>query len=229
MTEPLSTPAYARLRDRLREEILCGAWTPGTHRTLSTLAARHGVSLSPVREALLALEGEGLVEIRQHRGAVVPVLDAKLFEDLYDLRGALQALLARRAAERANEAQLAEMARHEAAYAAAAERGDAAAALEANEAFHDALEAAADNPQARAVYKARSAFVNAARLRLGFGPARMREAAAQHRAILAAVAARQGEAAAAAAFAHAMAAKRDLIARLGEGNTTCPSSPGAGR
>ncbi len=218
MAEPLSTPAYARLRDRLRAEILAGAWPPGTHRTLGALAAEHGVSMSPVREALLALEGEGLLEIRQHRGAVVPMLDAKLFADLYDLRGALQSLLARRAAERATPAQIAAMTTHEAAYAAAAEAGDAAAALAANEAFHDALEAAADNPQATALYKARSAFVNAVRLRLGFGRARMAHAAAQHRAILAAIAAREPEAAAAAAFEHSMAAKRDLIARLEEGD-----------
>ncbi len=214
MAQPLSMPAYARLRDQLRADILAGHWAPGTHRTLGALAAEHGVSMSPVREALLALEGEGLVEIRQHRGAVVPVLDAKLFEDLYDLRGALQSLLARRAAERAKPAQIAAMARHEAAYAAAAETGDAATALDANEAFHDALEEAADNPQATALYKARSAFVNAVRLRLGFGGQRMVEATAQHRAILAAIVARDPEAAAAAAFRHSMAAKRDLIARL---------------
>jgi DNA-binding GntR family transcriptional regulator len=218
MSTSLSTPAYARLRDRLRADILAGAWPPGAHRTLGALAAEHGVSMSPVREALLALEGEGLVEIRQHRGAVVPMLDAKLFQDLYDLRGALQSLLARRAAERATTTQRAAMARHEKAYAAAARRGDAAAALAANEAFHDALEDAADNPQATALYKSRSAFVNAVRLRLGFGPARMAEAARQHRAILAAIVAQDAEAAAAAAFTHAMAAKRDLIAQLKQGN-----------
>jgi DNA-binding GntR family transcriptional regulator len=212
-----STPAYAILRDRFRDDILAGAWTPGTHRTLGALAAENGVSISPVREALLSLAGEGLVELREHRGAVVPVLSAKLFDDLYDLRGALQALLARRAAERATPAMLEAMARHEADYAAAAAAQDPAAALAANEAFHDALEDAADNPQATALYKSRSAFVNAVRLRLGFGASRMAEAAAQHRAILAAIAAQDAEAAAAAAFHHAMAAKRDLMARIGEG------------
>jgi DNA-binding GntR family transcriptional regulator len=212
----LSTPAYARLRDRLRQDILSGHWPPGEHRTLARLAERHGVSLSPVREALLSLEGEGLVEIRQHRGAVVPVLDAKLFADLYDLRAALQSLLARRAAERATSAQFAAIAAHQATHEAAAARGDAAAALEANEAFHEAIDAAADNPQADGLLRARTAFVNAVRLRLGFGAGRMLEAAAQHRTILAALAAGDPEAASAAAFAHAMAAKRDLIARLAE-------------
>jgi len=212
--DSLSVPAYARLRERLRLDILSGDWPEGQHRTLAQLASAHGVSISPVREALLGLEGEGLLEIRQHRGAVVPVMDAKLFADLYDLRGALQALLARRAAERATPALLEDMARHEAAYAEAAARVDAAAALEANEAFHAAIDAAADNPQATSIYKARSAFVNAVRLRLGFGARRMEAAAAQHRAILAAIAARDGETAASAAFAHAMAAKADLLAQL---------------
>jgi len=216
-TEPASIPAYARVRARIRADILAGDWPPGVHRTLSDLARRHSVSLSPVREALLGLEGEGLVEIRQHRGAVVPVLDAKLFDALYDLRGALQSLLARRAAERATPVQVAAMAWHEAAYAAAATRGDATAALDANEAFHAAIDDAADNPQAAALYKARSAFVNAVRLRLGFGAARMAEAAAQHGAILAAIADHDPEAAAAASFAHSMEAKRDLIAQLKEG------------
>jgi DNA-binding GntR family transcriptional regulator len=215
MAQPAaSTPAYAILRDRLRGEILSGDWVPGTHRTLGTIATAHGVSISPVREALLSLAGEGLVQMREHRGAVVPVLDAKLFDNLYDLRGALQALLARRAAERATEVQITGMARHEQAYAEAADRADAVAALEANEAFHDALEDAADNPQATALYKSRSAFVNAARLRLGFGSGRMAEAAAQHRAILAAIRARDAEAAAVSAFNHSMSAKKDLLQRL---------------
>lgn len=209
-----STPAYAILRDRLRGEIMSGAWAPGTHRTLGAIAGAHGVSISPVREALLSLAGEGMVQMREHRGALVPVMDAKLFDNLYDLRGALQALLARRAAERATDEQVAAMAQHEQAYAEAARRGDAVAALDANEAFHDALEDAADNAQATALYKSRSAFVNAARLRLGFGAGRMAEAAAQHRAILDAIRRRDAEAAAIIAFEHSMGAKKDLLNRL---------------
>ncbi|MBU8536688.1 GntR family transcriptional regulator [Falsiroseomonas tokyonensis] len=211
-----STPAYAILRDRLRTTILSGAWPPGTHRTLGALALEHRVSISPVREALLSLEGEGLVEIRQHRGAIVPLLDAKLFADLYDLRGALQALMARRAAECATPAQLEGIAAHAAGFAAAAERADAAEALRHNEAFHAAIDSAAGNPQAQAVVAARTAFVNAVRLRLGYGPARLQQAAAQHETILAALRARKPEAAAEAAFGHVESAKRDLLERFAE-------------
>jgi DNA-binding GntR family transcriptional regulator len=213
-TAAISTPAYARLRDHLRGEILSGAWAAGTHRTLADLATLHGTSFAPVREALLILQGEGLLEMRAHRGAVVPVMSARLFEELYDLRGSLQSLLARRAAERATADHLAQMARHADAHADAAARQHAADALTANEAFHEAIEAAADVTQVASVYRARSAFVNMVRLRLGFGPERMAQAAEEHRAILAAIAAGAADAAADAAFAHCMAAKRDLIGRI---------------
>lgn len=214
LSTPASMPAYAILRERIRNEILAGDWAPGTHRTLATLAAQHGVSLSPVREALLGLEGEGLIQMRQHRGAVVPLMDAALVADLYDVRGALQSVLARRAAERGSAEAIAAMADHLEAYAAAGRAFDAAAALVANDAFHNAIEDAAGNTQASALYRARSAFVNTVRFRLGFGPARMAAADAEHRAIHAAIAARQPEAAAAAAFAHAMGAKDDLLKRM---------------
>lgn len=212
----LSVPAYARLRDRLRADILAGEWPPGEHRTLAALASRHGVSLSPVREALLGLEGEGLVEIRQHRGAVVPVLDAALLGELYDLRGALQSLMARRAAELATKAELKVIAGHAAAFATAAKRGDPAEALRHNESFHAAIDAAGRNPQAAAILGARTAFVNAVRLRLGYGPARLKRAVKEHEAILDTLQDRDPRAAAEAAFAHVEAARRDLLERLAE-------------
>lgn len=209
-----STPAYARVRDTLRGEILSGDWHPGEHRTLSALAARYRVSISPVREALLGLEGEGLVEMRQHRGAVVPVLDATLLADLYDVRAALEGLMARGAAEKASAADLATMATHAKAFADAADRCDSETALLHNTHFHHAIRAAARNAQAEAICGARSAFVNIVRLRLGYGPRRLAEAAAEHAEISVAIAARDGEAASAAAFRHCMMAKRDLLARL---------------
>ena len=131
-----STPAYVRLRERLRQDILTGVWRAGEHQTLAQLSARHRVSLSPIREALLQLQGEGLVTIQQHRGAVVPLLEAELLGNLYDVRAALQSLQARRAAERADAAELAQIALHERGFGAAACKGDRATAVSHNEAFH---------------------------------------------------------------------------------------------
>ena len=211
-----STPAYVRLRERLRQDILTGVWRSGEHHTLAQLSARHRVSLSPVREALLHLQGEGLVVIQQHRGAVVPMLDAELLGSLYDVRAALQALQARRAAERAGPAELKQLNVHERGFAAAASRGDRRAAIPHNEAFHALIDAAARNAQASLVYRARSTFVNMVRLRLGYGPGRMEVAAGQHRVIMDALQAHDAEGASAAAFTHAMAGRADMLARLDE-------------
>lgn len=211
-----STPAYIRLRERLRQDILTGVWRAGEHHTLAQLSARHRVSLSPVREALLHLQGEGLVVIQQHRGAVVPLLDADLLGNLYDVRAALQALQARRAAERATPDELDQITGHERGFAEAAANDDRVAGVPHNEAFHALIDDAARNAQASVVYRARSIFVNMVRLRLGYGPGRMAVAAAQHRAIMDALQARDADAASAAAFAHAMAGRADMLARLDE-------------
>ena len=211
-----STPAYIRLRERLRHDILTGVWRAGEHHTLAQLSTRHRVSLSPVREALLHLQGEGLVVIQQHRGAVVPLLDADLLGNLYDVRAALQALQARRAAERATPGDLDQIAAHERRFAEAAAADDRIAGISHNEAFHTLIDDAARNAQASVVCRARSTFVNMVRLRLGYGRGRMAVAAAQHRAIMDALQARDPDAASAAAFAHAMAGRADMLARLNE-------------
>lgn len=211
-----STPAYIRLRERLRQDILTGVWRAGEHHTLAQLSARHRVSLSPVREALLHLQGEGLVVIQQHRGAVVPLLDADLLGSLYDVRAALQAVQARRAAERATAGELEQMAAYERGFAEAAATDDHILGVPHNEAFHALIDEAARNAQASLVYRARSTFVNMVRLRLGYGPGRMVVAAAQHRAIMGALQARDPDAASASAFAHAMAGRADMLARLDE-------------
>jgi DNA-binding GntR family transcriptional regulator len=58
---------YQRLRAAIEE----GSIPPGTHLRQDELAARWGVSSTPVREAFRRLEAEGLVELLPHRGVIV--------------------------------------------------------------------------------------------------------------------------------------------------------------
>lgn len=85
----------------LRELIITGEVEAGTPLRQRDLAARFGVSPTPVREALRRLEAEGLVEHDLHRGATV--IDAHLgsSEEGYHVRAALESLAARIAAQRA--------------------------------------------------------------------------------------------------------------------------------
>jgi DNA-binding GntR family transcriptional regulator len=70
----------------MREAILSGSLAPGTPLRQEKLAERFGTSRIPVREALRALEYEGLVRSVPYRGFTVTELDADDIEEVYDLR-----------------------------------------------------------------------------------------------------------------------------------------------
>ena len=77
--------------EEVRRSILDGSLAPGAPVSIAELAARLGVSHIPVREGLRRLEGEGLVELRPGRSAVVAPLSAGDLESVLRLRGLLEA------------------------------------------------------------------------------------------------------------------------------------------
>jgi DNA-binding GntR family transcriptional regulator len=88
------------LRDQLEQDIVTGTLRPGERLDEQGLAARFGVSRTPIREALMQLATAGLVTLRQRRGAFVASLSLKeiieRFEVMAALEGACGALAARR-------------------------------------------------------------------------------------------------------------------------------------
>jgi DNA-binding GntR family transcriptional regulator len=90
---PINTPTYLRLRDQIRTDIEEGCWRLGQHLTLHELSAHYQVSNVPVREALLQLQGDGMVDMRMNKGAVVREVDARFIEEYFDVRAALQTML----------------------------------------------------------------------------------------------------------------------------------------
>ena len=74
----------------MRDEILHGALPPGARLRQEKLAERYGTSRIPIREALRALEYEGLVRSSPYRGFTVTELDADDVEEVYDLRIVLE-------------------------------------------------------------------------------------------------------------------------------------------
>ena len=96
-----------RVYDDLRAAIIGGEYAPGERLRAEALAARFGTSRTPVREALMLLEGDGLVEIEPRRGAVVRSFDPADLVDLYEVRALLEARAAGLAAARIAPADLA--------------------------------------------------------------------------------------------------------------------------
>ncbi len=84
------TTAQDLVLSTMREDILSGALPPGTRLRQEKLAARFGTSRIPIRDALRALEYEGLVRSSPYRGFTVTQLDADDIEEVYDLRIVLE-------------------------------------------------------------------------------------------------------------------------------------------
>jgi DNA-binding GntR family transcriptional regulator len=135
--------AQHRAASALRTAILDGELRPGQRVNQEAWAARAGVSAIPVREALNALAGEGLVTYRPRRGYVVTELALADLEEVYALRRLLETEALRRGVPRATADDVARLRAGADGCREAARRGDLAARLEANRAFHDALYALA--------------------------------------------------------------------------------------
>lgn len=110
----MSSPVQSRppgskadyVHEVLRAEIMSGQLSAGAAVPQDEIARRLGVSITPVREALRRLESEGLISYRSHRGATVSELSDDAARELYLLRGAIEGLCARLAADRITEEQL---------------------------------------------------------------------------------------------------------------------------
>ena len=89
--------ASEAVSERLRAEIQRGDLPPGTRLRQGEVAARFGVSTTPVREAFALLQAQGLVRIDPHRGAIVFLPTAKDAQELYEIRIALETLAIGRA------------------------------------------------------------------------------------------------------------------------------------
>lgn len=128
-----------KIADVLRQWILDGTLQPGERLIEVTLSRKLNVSRAPLREALWALERQGLVEIRPHHGARVTLLSEESIREIFEIRELLELLAARRL--RARRDPGARAALHEAlkALEEAARARDMARFCEADFAFHRTL------------------------------------------------------------------------------------------
>lgn len=83
--------------DALRQAILRGELKASQPIRQQEIAEQLGVSVIPVREALMVLEGEGLVTIFPNRGAIVSSLSVSEADEIYQMRIALECLALRQA------------------------------------------------------------------------------------------------------------------------------------
>lgn len=127
-----------RVTDAIREEILANELAPGQRLVESELCERFGASRRGVRDALAALDHEGLVERIANRGARVRVISAEEAIENAEVRLAVERLCVARAAERATDADKCELRQFGKRFKDAAQSGDAAAFAQTTTALFDA-------------------------------------------------------------------------------------------
>ena len=105
--DSLTTVAY----EAIKQEILSNRLRSGEPLPLESFVAELGLSRTPLREAVLRLEKEGLVEVRPRMGTFVSHLNLREIQEMYEVRRELEGLAARLAAGRVDPARLAEVER----------------------------------------------------------------------------------------------------------------------
>jgi DNA-binding GntR family transcriptional regulator len=177
----------------LRRLIVGGELAPGARVNQEDLAARIGVSVAPVREALRVLEQEGQVTYLPRRGYFVTELRLADLTEIYALRALLEAQAARHALPRLDDAALARIRAAAADCAAAAAAGDVAAELAANRRLHFTILEAPDQPHALRLIRLLWDSTEAYRALYYNSPAERRASLDAHERILAALEARDAD------------------------------------
>ena len=209
----LGDQVYRALRANLRN----GKILPGYPLQEVQLAARLGVSRTPVREALTRLASEGLVS-SDGRSFSVPALTLQIVDDIYEVRFLVEPEAVRHVAEQANDpAALSPIMQALEASVAAHKAGNNEAFIDANALFRSAWLALV--PNRRLVHAVELYADHVQHLRaLTLGNARVRTVVLRGlKRIAAALAAGNGDAAALAMREHLTEAKRAFIAAVGLG------------
>ena len=135
----------ANVYDELRRDILNLTMEPGTLLDETELAQRFKLSRSPVREALIRLAAEGLVQTLRNRSSIVAPFDVVAIPSYLDAVELLYRLTTRLAAQNRRPAQLAELQAIHREHSAATKRSDLPNMIRLNRDFHVAIARASGN------------------------------------------------------------------------------------
>lgn len=203
--------AVAHARDRtaaalvhraLRDDIIAMRIGPGEPINEKTLALRHGVSRTPVREALLRLAGEHLVEIFPQSGTFAARIPIAMLPEAILVRQALEGVTVRAATGRVNAECISALKRLIDRQREFARRGDRDRFHAADDAFHAAIAEAAGHPGIWQLIEQVKVQVDRFRRLTLPVPGRMGRVVDEHAAVVAAIAAGNADQAVAAMVAH---------------------------
>ena len=147
----LNMDAYLPLRDvvfnTLREAILRGDLVAGERLMELQLAAKLGVSRTPIREAIRMLEQEGLAITIPRKGAIVAGMTEKDMQDVLEIREALEELSVQVACDKITDEEIEKLQKNMKNFEHSLKSGDGKKMAQADVEFHDVIYQATDNPK----------------------------------------------------------------------------------
>lgn len=207
----ISGTNYNRIRDAIRASIFSREFAPGSRLKVHDLAKHYSVSAIPIREALQQLQGEGLVVIAPNRGASVRIIDRTLISNIFDIREAIDGMLARISAPLATPAQVEKLRSIEDSIHAAVTAGELEKAGELGRLFHEYIGHIANNLEAVTIRRAHANVFRSVKTAMGHHRAHSPERREEHLAIVDALARHDPVAAETAARKHAQSWRQSVL------------------
>ena len=141
----MAKPNKEHLYDSLKRRILTLELEPGADLDEVSLSNEYGVSRTPLRDVLRLLAGEGYVQIRSNRGAVVSPMSFKHMRDFFMTAPMVYAAVARLAARNARAAEITELRKIQKEFRTALKNGSVEDSIFYNDRFHYVMGEIADN------------------------------------------------------------------------------------
>ncbi len=178
-----------KIRDLIHKNILEG----GEKLNEVKLCEQLGVSRTPLREALRVLSAEGLVQIHPNRGAFVANISMEELRHTFEVMSILEGSCARLAAERLTNADLAELEKLHEQLEKHYRNKDPHAYVKRNQDYHEFIQEKAGNPVLSRIASGLRGRILLHRFRQIYRPGRLDGSMEEHRALMEAFRAREGE------------------------------------
>jgi len=168
--------------DELRRRILDGRLPAGAKVTVRIIAEEFGLSPTPIKNALTALEAEGFLESVAHRGHSVPVIDRQTLTEAFEVLEALDVFVAKKIASSPNRSEIVARLQELVDHGDASESANDGSGYELD--FHKVMWQYAENQQLIAIAERQRGIVLVASGGLSEPPERRRQVKAEHQAII---------------------------------------------
>jgi DNA-binding GntR family transcriptional regulator len=194
MNHPLANkPLYEEVADLIREKIFTHELAPGSWIDEKSLTVLFGISRTPLREAIKVLASEGLITMKMRRGAYVTEVDKQEIAQIFQVIALLEGNACKVVANNANDQQLELLdGIHLRLEKAAADR-DIDRFFELNQEFHDKIQEISGNRWMRKVITDLRQVLKLQRRNSLTKLGRLEQSLQEHRQILSAIIAREGD------------------------------------